>query len=105
MALNFLKSGKPVASSQKTTDSEPIAESTTVPEAIPESAPPTKTTEPAKPPSRKRGLGETVSITFRVTKDPWMRLQQLAMTEGRSLQSLIWEACSAYLVSKGQPPL
>jgi hypothetical protein len=105
MALHFLKSDKPIESNQKTTDSEPVTEPTTVPKAIAESGTSNKPSEPAKPVSRKRVLGQIVSISFRVPKDVWMTLQHLAMTEGRSLQSLLWDACSAYLVSKGQPPL
>jgi hypothetical protein len=106
MALHFPKSDKPSELVQKATVSETITKSVTVPDAIPESATNGKPiSEPEKPASRKRGVGETVSITFRVPKDPWMRLHQLAMSEGESLQSLIWEACSAYLVSKGQLPL
>jgi hypothetical protein len=106
MALHFSKSDKPAELAQKASISETITKSATMPDAIPESTTTVKLiAETAKLATRKRGMGEIVSITFRLPKGAWMRLHQLAMSEGGSLQSLIWDACSAYLVSKGQPPL
>jgi hypothetical protein len=105
MAMKFLKFSNPVHSVPKTAVSESIAESTAPPEAVAASETSTKPIEPAKQASRKRGSGETVALSFRVPKDAWIKLHQVAMCEGGSLQSLIWQACSEYLVSKGQPPL
>ena len=39
-------------------------------------------------PRRKRGKGETVAITVRLTRSQWERLHQFAVSEGDSLQGL-----------------
>jgi hypothetical protein len=102
MAIKFFNLVYPV---QNLAISESIVESMAPSEAVAESETSTKPIVPAKQASRKRGSGETVALSFRVPKDAWIKLHQLAMSEGESLQSIIWEACSAYVVSKGQPPL
>lgn len=71
------------------------------------SAAPEKATKPAEPPSggRKRAQGETVALTVRVSKADWMRLHQLAMAEGVSLQTLALTGLSKIFAEHGLPPI
>lgn len=57
------------------------------------------TTSPPK--RRKRGQGEYVSITVRLTRAQWERLTQFAMSEGDSLQGLALRGFSSLLKEKG----
>jgi hypothetical protein len=50
---------------------------------------------------RKRGKGETVSITVRLTRSQWERLHQFAVSEGDSLQGLALRGLSLLLREKG----
>lgn len=54
---------------------------------------------------RKRGKGETVSLTVRLPKEAWMRLRQFAIIENESLQDLAINGFNELLAKKGQPPL
>jgi hypothetical protein len=53
------------------------------------------------PKRRKRGQGEYVSITVRLTRAQWERLTQFAMSEGDSLQGLALRGFSSLLKEKG----
>lgn len=50
---------------------------------------------------RKRGQGEHVSITVRLTRAQWERLHQFAISEGDSLQGLALRGLSDLLKQKG----
>ncbi len=50
---------------------------------------------------RKRGQGETVAITVRLTREQWERLHQFAISEGDSLQGLALRGLSLLLQNKG----
>lgn len=54
---------------------------------------------------RKRAKGDTVALTVRLSRADWMRLSNLAMAEGVSLQSLAINGFSAVLAKHGLPPL
>jgi hypothetical protein len=54
---------------------------------------------------RKRGKGETVSITVRLSRSQWERLHQFAVSEGDSLQGLALRGLSQLLREKGLPEL
>lgn len=58
--------------------------------------------EEAPPPRRrKRGQGEHVSITVRLSRAQWERLHQFAISEGDSLQGLALRGLSSLLKEKG----
>jgi hypothetical protein len=59
----------------------------------------TQQTEVTSP--RKRGKGETVAITVRLTRAQWERLHQFAVSEGDSLQGLALRGLSMLLREKG----
>lgn len=66
--------------------------------------------QPAAVPSasaggRRRGQGETVALTVRLTRGDWERLHQLAVSEGVSLQSLALTGLSKIFTEKGLPAL
>jgi hypothetical protein len=70
------------------------------------SAPPPN--EEEKKPSgtaRKRGRGETVALTVRLSRADWERLHQLAVSEGTSIQQLAVSGLSTIFASKGLPGL
>lgn len=54
---------------------------------------------------RRRGQGETVALTVRLSRSDWERLHQLAVAEGVSLQSLALAGLSKVFSDKGLPPL
>ncbi len=54
---------------------------------------------------RKRAQGNTVAMTVRVSRSDWMRLHQLAMAEGISLQSLAVAGLSEIMAKHGLPPI
>jgi hypothetical protein len=68
---------------------------------------PTPNEEDKKPPAtaRKRGRGETVALTVRLTRADWERLHQLAVSEGTSIQQLAVSGLSTIFGSKGLPGL
>ena len=54
---------------------------------------------------KRRGEGETVALTVRLSKADWMRLHQLAMAEGVSLQTLALAGFSKVLADHGLDPI
>ena len=59
------------------------------------------TQETEATPRRKRGKGETVAITVRLSRSQWERLHQFAISEGDSLQGLKLRGLSMLLREKG----
>lgn len=57
--------------------------------------------ETPPPKRRKRGQGDQVSITVRLTRAQWERLHQFAISEGDNLQGLALRGLSALLKEKG----
>jgi hypothetical protein len=58
--------------------------------------------------SEKLKTGRSVthaSATFFIPRDDWRRLKKLAVEHDSSLQGILEEAVSAWLVSKGEKPL
>jgi hypothetical protein len=53
----------------------------------------------------RRGQGDTVAITVRLSKDQWMKLRQFAMSEGETLQTVAMNGFNRELQAKGMPPL
>jgi|TARA_B100001105_G_C22400368_1_gene449077 hypothetical protein len=58
------------------------------------------TTEPA---ARKRGKGEVVALTVRLSRAEWERVHQLAVAEGTSIQQLALKGLSKVFAEKGLP--
>ena len=54
---------------------------------------------------KRRGEGDTVALTVRLSKADWMRLHQLAMAEGVSLQNLALTGFSKVLADHGLDPI
>jgi hypothetical protein len=66
----------------------------------------TKVAEVAENQDRvRRGQGDTVAITVRLSKDQWMKLRQFAMSEGETLQTVAMNGFNRELAAKGMPPL
>jgi hypothetical protein len=63
-----------------------------------------KQEELARPP-RKRAQGDTVALTVRLSRADWMRLRQLADTEGVSIQALAVDGLSRVFLGHGLPPI
>jgi hypothetical protein len=59
--------------------------------------------KPATP--RKRAQGETVALTVRLPRADWVRLHQLAVAEGVSLQTLATIGLSKVFAEHGLPPM
>jgi hypothetical protein len=59
--------------------------------------------QPREAPARTRAKGEMVALTYRLSRDKWERLHQLAMSEGVSLNQLIDQGISNLLEEKGLP--
>lgn len=53
----------------------------------------------------RRGSGDSVAITVRMSKDNWMKMRQFAMHEGETLQTIAMNAFNRELAAKGLPPL
>jgi len=53
----------------------------------------------------RRGKGDEVAITVRLSKVDWMALKNLAMMEGESLQTIAVNGFNRELMAKGYPPL
>ena len=62
-------------------------------------------TTPSTTKTRARGKGEIVSLTVRLPRADWLRLHQLAVSEGTSIQALAVEGLSKVFVEKGLPKL
>jgi len=54
---------------------------------------------------RKRAQGETVALTVRLPRADWVRLHQLAVAEGVSLQTLAVMGLSRVFAEHGLPPV
>jgi hypothetical protein len=59
----------------------------------------------AKRPRAKRALGDTVALTVRVEKADWVRLHQLAIAKGETLQTLTLMGFSRLFEAEGLPPI
>ncbi|MCR6662656.1 MAG: hypothetical protein NVV60_05785 [Luteimonas sp.] len=55
--------------------------------------------------ARRRGKGPTVALTYRIDRNQWRRLHELALTEGLSLNQLIQKGINEIFVKRGLPPL
>lgn len=55
--------------------------------------------------ARKRAQGETVALTVRIPRAEWVRLHQLAVAEGVSLQALALNGLSKVFAEHGLPPM
>lgn len=60
-----------------------------------------KTVQPVT--ERERGKGEKVALTVRLNRADWIRLHQLAVTEGTSIQTLAVRGLSKIFTEKGLP--
>lgn len=65
--------------------------------------PATARTAASAPAGRRRGTGETVALTVRVSRDDWQRAHQLATAQGVSLQHLMLRGLSAVFAEEGLP--
>lgn len=54
-------------------------------------------------PDRKRGKGEVVALTIRLSRAEWERVHQLAVAEGTSIQQLALKGLSKVFAEKGLP--
>lgn len=52
---------------------------------------------------RKRGSGDTVALTVRLPRGDWMRVHQLAMDEGASIQELAVRGLNKLFEERGLP--
>lgn len=57
----------------------------------------------ASPSARKRGKGDVVSLTVRLSRADWERVHQLAVSEGTSIQQLAVNGLSKVFAEKGLP--
>jgi hypothetical protein len=58
----------------------------------------------AEPTARKRrGKGDVVALTVRLSQADWERLHQLALAEGTSIQQLALHGFSKLFAEKGLP--
>jgi hypothetical protein len=55
------------------------------------------------PTDRKRGKGEVVALTVRLSRAEWERVHQLAVAEGTSIQQLALKGLSKVFAEKGLP--
>lgn len=60
---------------------------------------------PANKKGRRRGQGETVALTVRLSREDWERVHQLAVSEGVSIQWLSVEGLSKVFEERGLPAL
>lgn len=61
------------------------------------------TAETTTTPERKRGKGEVVALTVRLSRAEWERVHQLAVAEGMSIQQLALRGLSKVFAEKGLP--
>lgn len=69
--------------------------------AQPETPQPADT--PASPTERRRGKGDIVALTFRLSRTDWERVHQFAVSEGTSIQQLAIKGLSRVFAEKGLP--
>lgn len=63
-------------------------------------------TNQAKTPTRKpRGKGGSVALTVRLKRSDWLRLHEVALSQGNSLQGLAEKGLSLVLQELGLPPI
>jgi predicted DNA binding CopG/RHH family protein len=62
-------------------------------------------TAPMAPTERKRGKGNVVSMTVRLSRADWERVHQLAVAEGTSIQQLALRGLSKVFAEKGLPSI
>jgi hypothetical protein len=55
--------------------------------------------------ARKRAQGDTVALTVRLPRAEWVRLHQLALAEGESLQTLALKGLSKVFEEHGLPSI
>lgn len=55
----------------------------------------------AEAPERKKGKGEKVSLTVRLTREQWLRVHELARTEGTNFQDLAIQGLAKIFKEKG----
>jgi acetyl-CoA acetyltransferase len=84
-------------SSAKTTGLAAFTRKSAPPAAVQEQAAAAAVTE------RKRGKGDVVALTVRLTRADWERLHQLAIAEGTSIQQLALRGFSKLFTEKGLP--
>ncbi len=60
---------------------------------------------PTTPPVRRRGRGESVALTVRLSRSQWERVHQLAIAEGVSIQHLAVVGLAKIFKEKGLPDL
>ena len=63
----------------------------------------TSATHTTSPTERRRGKGEVVALTVRLTRAEWERVHQLAVSEGTSIQQLALKGLSKVFAEKGLP--
>ena len=59
--------------------------------------------EQRAPMRRRRGLGDTVALSVRVSRPGWERLHQLAVAKGVSIQSLALQGFDRIFAEEGLP--
>ena len=64
-----------------------------------------KTKEEPKRKRRRKGTGEVVHITLRLTHSQWRTVHDFALSEGASINELAIEGVSELLKKRGLPPL
>jgi hypothetical protein len=84
---NFTKRGQPPAP----IDPSPATESTAT------------TATQAQPHARARAQKSIVAMSFRISRQDWERLHQLAMTEGVSINTLTLRGLSKLFEERGLP--
>ncbi len=63
----------------------------------------TPATDATSPAERRRGKGEVVALTVRLTRAEWERVHQLAVSEGTSIQQLALKGLSKVFAERGLP--
>lgn len=62
-----------------------------------------KVNEASAPADRKRGKGDVVALTVRLSRNDWERVHQLAVSEGTSIQQLAIKGLSKVFQEQGLP--
>jgi len=60
---------------------------------------------PQDPERVRRGQGDTVAITVRLTKEQWLKLRRYAMEKGETLQTIAMSGFNRELLMNGEKPL
>jgi len=76
------------------------------PSPAPAGAPARRVRRAAAPqPRGRRGSQERPTVPFRMSRRTWERVHQLALSEGVSIQRLLFEELSQGFARRGLPPL